>query len=78
EDYAKSTELLAPLKYKFVKVGGSNAQRDVFHLLLIHSAMRSPLKSHQCLARSLLAERKAKKENSPMTDRLMLKAVAMH
>ncbi|CAB4006579.1 Hypothetical predicted protein, partial [Paramuricea clavata] len=26
EDYAKSTELLAPLKYKFVKVGGSNAQ----------------------------------------------------
>ena len=26
-------------------------QRDVFHLLLIHSAMRSPLKSHQCLAR---------------------------
>jgi hypothetical protein len=26
EDYAKSTELLAPLKYKFVKIGGSDAQ----------------------------------------------------
>ncbi|XP_028415798.1 tetratricopeptide repeat protein 38-like [Dendronephthya gigantea] len=78
ENYAKCTELLAPLKYKFVKIGGSNAQRDVFHQLLIHSAMRSPLKSHQCLARGLLAERKAMKENSPLTDRLMMKAVAMH
>ena len=28
--------------------------------------------------RSLLAERKAMKENAPMTDRLMAKALALH
>ncbi|XP_046841168.1 tetratricopeptide repeat protein 38-like [Xenia sp. Carnegie-2017] len=78
EDYEKSTDLLAPLRYKIVKIGGSNAQRDIFNQFLIHSALRSPRKSHQCFARALLAERKALKSNSPLTDRLISKAIAVH
>ncbi|XP_072051406.1 tetratricopeptide repeat protein 38-like [Amphiura filiformis] len=77
-DYAKAVDLVHPLRYKIVTIGGSNAQRDLFNLFLIHAALNSPKKEHHCLARSLLAERKAFKENAPMTDRLMAKALALH
>ncbi|KAI8493727.1 Tetratricopeptide repeat protein 38 [Branchiostoma belcheri] len=77
-DFARAVDLLAPVRYQVVTIGGSNAQRDVFNLFLIHAAIKSPEKRHHQLARNLLLERKALKETAPMTDRLIAKAMAMH
>lgn len=77
-NFDKAVEMLKPLRYKIVNIGGSNAQRDIFNLFLIHAALQSPRKEHHHLVRSLLTERKAMKENAPMTDRLMGKALALH
>ncbi|XP_064596979.1 tetratricopeptide repeat protein 38-like [Liolophura sinensis] len=77
-DYGKAVELLLPLRYDVIKIGGSHAQRDIFNLLLIHAALKSDIAEHKKLARHLLMERKALKENSPMTDRLIAKAMATH
>ncbi|PVD32373.1 hypothetical protein C0Q70_07807 [Pomacea canaliculata] len=77
-DFANVVDLLHPLRYKIFVIGGSNAQRDVFNLLLIHAALKSPRVEHHRIARSMLAERKALKENSPLTDRLLGKVVALH
>ncbi|CAH1232052.1 tetratricopeptide repeat protein 38-like [Branchiostoma lanceolatum] len=73
-DYARAVDLMAPVRYRVGSIGGSLAQLDVFHLCLINAAIRSPKKQHQNLARALLVERKALKDNSPMTDRLMAAA----
>ncbi|XP_019622833.1 PREDICTED: tetratricopeptide repeat protein 38-like [Branchiostoma belcheri] len=77
-DFARAVDLLAPVRYQVVTIGGSNAQRDVFNLFLIHAAIKSSEKRHHQLARNLLLERKALKETAPMTDRLIAKAMAMH
>lgn len=77
-NYEDVVEQLYPLKYDIIKIGGSHAQRDVFNLLLITSAIKSSLTAHHRIARHLLIERKALKENSPLTDRLIAKALACH
>ncbi|XP_077990624.1 tetratricopeptide repeat protein 38-like [Glandiceps talaboti] len=77
-DFAKAVELFLPIRYKVWRIGGSNAQRDLFNLFLINAALKSPEKKHHQLARSLLVERKTLKDSSPMTDRLMGKALALH
>lgn len=76
--FDNAVEILKPLRYKIVKIGGSNAQRDLFNLFLIYAALNSPRKQHHQLVRGLLTERKAMKENAPMTDKLMAKALALH
>ncbi|XP_076371125.1 tetratricopeptide repeat protein 38-like isoform X1 [Tachypleus tridentatus] len=78
ERYEDVVSLLYPLRYEIAEIGGSNAQRDVFNLLLIHAALKSSNNYHHRLAQSLLYERKALKEVSPMTDRLMARALALH
>ncbi|XP_013384664.1 tetratricopeptide repeat protein 38 isoform X2 [Lingula anatina] len=77
-DFARAVNLLNPLRYKVLSIGGSNAQRDVFNLFLINAALKSEDKMHHKLARCLLAERKCLKENAPMTDRLTERAMALH
>lgn len=77
-NYSRSVELLYPLRYRMVGVGGSDAQRDIFNQLLIHAAMKSENKHHQKLGRCLLVEREAMRPNSPLTDRLMQRALALH
>ncbi|XP_013418392.1 tetratricopeptide repeat protein 38 isoform X3 [Lingula anatina] len=77
-DFGKAVDLLYPIRYKVIKIGGSHAQRDVFNLFLIQAALKSQEKKHHKIARILLNERKALKENSPMTDRLIQKALALH
>ncbi|XP_069107013.1 tetratricopeptide repeat protein 38-like [Argopecten irradians] len=77
-EYGKAVDITYPLRHEFVKMGGSNAQRDVFDLLLIDSALKSDRKEHKNIGRHLLVERKAFKENSPMTDRLMEKLLVSH
>ncbi|XP_067123043.1 LOW QUALITY PROTEIN: tetratricopeptide repeat protein 38-like [Centruroides vittatus] len=77
-DYETTVNLLYPIRYEIFKIGGSHAQRDVFNLLLISAAIKSLLTAHHKIARNLLIERKASKENSPMTERLIAKALACH
>ncbi|KAF7224864.1 tetratricopeptide repeat protein 38 [Nothobranchius furzeri] len=77
-NYNQALELLYPLRYQMVHIGGSDAQRDLFSQLLIHTALKSDNKRHQKLGRCLLVERDAVRPNSPLTQRLMKKALALH
>lgn len=77
-NYARVVELLQPLRYRFNDIGGSDAQRDVFNLVLLHAAIKSQDKHHQKYARSLLVERNALRPNSLLTDRMMEKFSALH
>lgn len=77
-NYNRTVELLQPLRYSIVDIGGSDAQRDLFSQLLIHAALKSENKHHQKLGRCLLVERDAMRPNSPLTDRLMQTALALH
>ncbi|XP_060931851.1 tetratricopeptide repeat protein 38 [Limanda limanda] len=74
-NYGGAVELLYPLRYRTVEIGGSDAQRDVFNQLLIHAALKSEDKHHQKLGRCLLVERDAVRPNSPLTARLMQRAL---
>ncbi|XP_055963073.1 tetratricopeptide repeat protein 38 [Sorex fumeus] len=71
-------DLLLPIRYRIVEIGGSNAQRDVFNQLLIHAALNCSEGAYRNVARSLLVERDALKPNSPLTERLLRKASAVH
>lgn len=77
-DYARAVDILYPLRYKVISIGGSHAQRDLYNLFLIQAAFKSKKPDHRKLARFLLMERKSNKLSSPMTDRLMLRAMALH
>ena len=72
EDYKKATDLLIPIRYQIRKIGGSDAQRDLFAQLLIVSALRSPSPHHQKLVEHLLIERQAKSD-SKLTNRLLFR-----
>ncbi|KAK2172387.1 hypothetical protein NP493_966g00006 [Ridgeia piscesae] len=50
-EFAKAVDLLNPIRYKVCRIGGSNAQRDIFNLFLINATLRSPLPKHHRLAR---------------------------
>ncbi|CAF1402504.1 unnamed protein product [Rotaria sp. Silwood1] len=56
-DYGQVVELLYPIRNRTAIAGGSNAQRDIFTLLLIHSAVYSNDNQHQQLAKRLINER---------------------
>ncbi|CDX51085.1 conserved hypothetical protein [Mesorhizobium plurifarium] len=55
-DYARTVELILPVRYKIIRIGGSHAQRDLVTQTLIAAAERS---GNVNLARALLAERLA-------------------
>ncbi|KAK7489432.1 hypothetical protein BaRGS_00019376 [Batillaria attramentaria] len=50
-DYATAVDLLHPIRYKVITIGGSHAQRDLFNLFLIQVAIKSPKVEHHRLAR---------------------------
>ncbi|XP_076028080.1 tetratricopeptide repeat protein 38 [Genypterus blacodes] len=77
-NYSRAVEMLHPVRYNIVDIGGSDAQRDVFNQLLIHAAIKSEKEHDQKLGRCLLVERDALKPNSPLTHRLMQKALVLH
>ncbi|RWS14999.1 tetratricopeptide repeat protein 38-like protein [Dinothrombium tinctorium] len=70
EQYATAVNLLLPLKYKLVEIGGSYAQRDLFNQLLIIAAIKSTDGAHRTLAHRLIIERQALKP-SPLGDRIL-------
>ncbi|KAJ7416034.1 Tetratricopeptide repeat protein 38 [Willisornis vidua] len=74
----KAVDLLYPIRYQLIQLGGSNAQRDVFSQLLIHAALNSKSQAKRNIARCLLRERDVVRPNSPMTERLIRKAAAIH
>ena len=57
KNYSAVVELLYPIRQRIVRIGGSNAQRDLFTLMLIHSAVYSSDPEHQLLAKQLINER---------------------
>lgn len=57
KNYSKVVDLLYPIRNEIYRIGGSNAQRDVFFLLLVHSAVHSDEKHHRLLAQQLINER---------------------
>lgn len=77
-DYAKAVDLMWPIKYDIITIGGSEAQRDMFTQFLINAAIQSSDKKHHKIARILVAEKKALNEKSPLTDRLMQKVLTLH
>ncbi|XP_052069856.1 tetratricopeptide repeat protein 38-like [Mytilus californianus] len=75
--FDKAVDIIYPKRYQIINLGGSNAQRDVINLFLIHAALKSEEKRHRNLAKMLIFERKSLKENSPLTDRLIAKLVTV-
>ena len=61
-DYARAIDLMLPVRYDAVRIGGSHAQRDIINLTLIAAAERG---GQWSLARALLAERVAERPTSP-------------
>ena len=64
--YHQAVDLLLPVRYDLTKIGGSHAQRDVFHQLLIQAAMKA---GRNRLARALLLERTANMPHSALAAR---------
>jgi len=64
--YGQACDLLLPVRYDLVEIGGSRVQRDVFHQLLIQAARRA---GRGRLARALLRERAAQMPHSARTAR---------
>ena len=63
-DYHGVVETLLPIRYELPALGGSHAQRDLFHQILIAAALRAPRLS---VARALLGERMRLKPNNAWT-----------
>ncbi|XP_064642236.1 tetratricopeptide repeat protein 38-like [Lineus longissimus] len=77
-DYARAVELANKVRYQLLMMGGSNAQRDVFHLFLVHAALKSDQPKHHKLARNLIMERKSARPGCKMNDRLLGKILGTH
>jgi tetratricopeptide (TPR) repeat protein len=71
-DYADVVQRLLPIRTFANRFGGSNAQRDLIHLTLVESALRS---KQVRLARALIAERTQLKPSSPSNWQLMARAM---
>ncbi|CAF0818102.1 unnamed protein product [Brachionus calyciflorus] len=69
-NFSKTVDLLYPIRYDLFKIGGSNAQRDIFNLILIDACFRSESKRHNTIGQGLYFERLAQRENSSLTKRL--------
>ena len=65
-DYARTVDLLYPIRYQIRRIGGSHAQRDIFAQVLLDAAIKA---GRFQLARALLAERTALKPNNPWSRR---------
>jgi tetratricopeptide (TPR) repeat protein len=61
QDYRRTVELLEPIRYDLKYVGGSHAQKDVFHRTLVSAAMKS---GQPNIARALMSERTADRPTS--------------
>ena len=67
-DYGRTVAVLLPVRGEIRRIGGSHAQRYVFHQMLIEAAIRA---GRLPLARALLSERLQQRPASPLTWRRM-------
>ena len=77
-EFGEVVDKLYPIRYDLVKIGGSNAQRDVFHQILTQSALRADSKYHNRVGLALLNERLALKPNSNLNKRLAARFASIH
>lgn len=77
-EFSKCVELLYPIRYNLIQIGGSNAQRDLYHQMLTISALKSDDKLHKQIGIALLNERKGLKPNSNLTKRIATRFNAIH
>ncbi len=63
-DYGRVVDVLFPVRGEIRRIGGSHAQRDVFHQMLIEAAIRA---GRLPLARALLSERLQQRPASRLT-----------
>lgn len=68
--YDDVVELLLPVRDDVIRIGGSNAQRDVFNLLLTHAAIQCSGSKYKNLGRKLIQERKQSDGKTGVTERL--------
>jgi hypothetical protein len=47
DDFAGCFERVFPIRYDIYKIGGSNAQRDVFTQLMLHAGFQSESSEHK-------------------------------
>ena len=69
-DFDRVVSLLYPIRYSLYKIGGSNAQTDIFNQLLVHSCLKSRLSMHNQLGLALINERLASRPNCELTKRM--------
>ena len=72
-EYSEVVDVLAPVRYQLPLIGGSHAQRDLFHQVLIAAALASG--RHET-ARTLLSERVCRKPENPWTWKRYAQALA--
>ena len=73
-DYARTIELLRPVREIAHRFGGSHAQRDVIDLTLIEAALRS---GNAPLAAALVTERTDRRHESPLSQMLARRSKAL-
>ncbi len=64
-EFGKAVELMLPIRYDLYRIGGSHAQRDLFAMLLIDSAMKS---DRMNVTKMLLSERLGRAPASAWTE----------
>lgn len=77
-EFSKVVEILYPIRYEIIKIGGSNAQRDLFQQVLIQSALRSDSNDHYKIGMHLLNERISLKPDSNLTKRIVTRFANKH
>ena len=77
-EFACVVDKLYPIRYEMVRIGGSNAQRDMFQQMLVQAALRSESVFHKKLGVALINERLALKPNSNLTKRIAARFAAVH
>ncbi|XGW12334.1 hypothetical protein V3C99_013217 [Haemonchus contortus] len=76
--YDKAAELMLPIRHQVYRIGGSNAQRDIFTQTLIHACIMSTDPAHFQQTPTLIEERSALQDKSPITERLAAKFRKYH
>ena len=77
DEHDQVVEALYPLRYELQRMGGSNAQRDMFHQMLTQSALRSSVPLHNKIGLAMLNERLALKPDAALNKRIAVRFAAM-
>lgn len=72
--YDKCVDLMEPIRFEILKIGGSHAQRDVFEQLLLVAALKSDKSYHNKLGQRMLAERETFHGRRTVQTELLAKA----